>query len=331
MGEQAGNGYGYSMHARMLRAACERAGSLNDNNADVAVHIITPEKFRPVVGKINLLYTMYECTDLPKDWIEPINMADVIVVPCRQNRDLFKQYTKRPVELCWEGVDVDAFPYVERRMPLVSRFIYLWVGAPNPRKGYEHVGVAWNAWLDSGRMPKNAWLYCKSSGVDAGECIKSYDKMRFCIDTRDLPTEELSALYQQAHAFVLPSMGEGFGLTLAEAMSTGLPCIYTPWGGPRDFMDETVAYPVKWKFTHVKALKTIDASGKKIVHAESCAAFADVDDIIRKMEQIYHGYDAALERGRKAAARIRQGFTWDISARSFLDIVRRYEQKEAVA
>lgn len=331
LGEQAGNGYGYSMHARMLKAACERAGSVSTNEADVAVHIITPEKFRPVVGKINLLFTMYECTDLPPDWIEPIQMADAIVVPCRQNRDLFKRYTKRPVELCWEGVDVDAFPFVERTMPLVSRFIYLWVGAPNPRKGFEHVGVAWDTWLHSGRMPRNVWLYCKSSGVDAGEFVKSYDKMRFSVDTRNLSTEELSALYQQAHAFMLPSMGEGFGLTLAEAMSTGLPCIYTPWGGPRDFMDETCAYPVKWKFTNVKAMKVIDESGRKKVHAESCAAFADVDDIVRRMEQIYHGYDAALAKGRMAAKRIRDGFTWDISARSFLDIVRRYTAKEVAA
>jgi glycosyltransferase involved in cell wall biosynthesis len=273
--------------------------------------------------------TMYECTTLPPDWIEPINRADVIVVPCRQNRDLFRQYTKKPVELCWEGVDVEAFPFVERRMPVVSRFVYLWVGAPNPRKGFEHVGAAWDQWLHSGRMPKNAWLYCKSSGVDSGEQVKHYAQMRLSIDTRDLPVSELSSLYQQAHAFVLPSMGEGFGLTLAEAMSTGLPCIYTPWGGPRDFLDESCGYPVKWKFSKVQALKVMGPGGKRQLHSESSAAFADVNDIVRRMEQIYQGYDAALAKGRRAAKRIRDGFTWDISARSFLDIIARYERGAA--
>lgn len=320
-----GNGYGYSTHARMLKEACERAGSENDPTADVAVHIITPEKFVPVMGKVNLLYTMYECTTIPPDWVEPINRADVIVVPCRQNKDLFRNYTKKPIEVCWEGVDIDAYPYVERKMPLVRPFVYLWVGAPNPRKGFEHVGAAWDGWLRSGRMPSNVWLYCKSTGVDKGEVRQSYPKMRFTVDTRNLSVAELSKLYQEAHAFALPSMGEGFGLTLAEAMSTGLPCIYTPWGGPRDFIDETCGYPVKWHFTNVTALKAV-APGKRVEHSKSCAAFADVDDIIRRMDQIYKAYPTALAKGKRAAERIRKQFTWDISARSFLDIVRKYER-----
>jgi len=308
----------------MLRAACERAGSVNDPLSDMAVHIITPDKFMPVMGKCNVLYTMYECTTVPDSWVGPINQADVIVVPCRQNKALFENYTRKPVEVCWEGVDTDAFPYVKRTMPLVSPFVYLWVGAPNPRKGFEHVGAAWEGWLKQGRVPSNAWLYCKSSGVAKGEFVQRVDKARLIIDTRNLSVAELFGLYEKAHAFLLPSMGEGFGLTLAEAMSTGLPCVYTPWGGPRDFIDESCGYPVKWRFTNVTALKMVSATQREEFH-KSCAAFADVDDIIRRMDQIYHAYPRALEKGKKAAERIRKHFTWDISARSFLDIIRKYQ------
>lgn len=324
---QIGNGYGYSSHANNLRAACERAGSVADPTSDVAVHIITPNKFEPIMGRFNVLYTMYECTTIPDDWVRAMNAADLIVVPCRQNKDLFGNYTKLPVEVCWEGVDPDAFPFAERKMPLSNVFIYLWIGAPNPRKGFEHVGAAWDGWRKSGRMPKNVWLYCKSSGVDKGELVKSYPEMRLTIDTRNLEVHELNGLYRDAHAFMLPSMGEGFGLTLAEAMATGLPCIYTPWGGPRDFADESTGFPVKWEFTNVKVMGQFKDDGKREVYSESYAAYADVDDIIRRMEQIYHGYEKALARGRKAAARIRKAFTWDISARSFLDIIERYAPK----
>jgi glycosyltransferase involved in cell wall biosynthesis len=330
LNDQQGNGYGYSMHAKMLREACIRAGSEDTHKAGMAVHIITPDKFHPIPGKRNALFTMYECTTLPNDWIAPIQEADVIVVPCKQNRDLFRQYTKRPVEVCWEGVDTEAFPYVERKMPLVSRFVFLWVGAPNPRKGFEHVGAAWDGLRASGRLPPNAWLYCKSTGVERADVVEEKPGMRVTIDTRNLSTADLFGLYRDAHAFMLPSMGEGFGLTLAEAMSTGLPCIYTPWGGPRDFIDETCGYPVKWDFTKVVTMKT-QPDGTRKKHQQTYAAFADVDDIMRKMEQIYFGYDAALAKGRRAAERIRKGFTWDISARSFLDIVRRHEGREMAA
>ena len=328
---QIGNGYGYSTHSKMLKEACERLGSASDESAQDVVHITTPNKFKPVLGRRNYLFTMYECTTLPDDWIAPLQFADVIVVPCRQNRDLFRQYTKRPVEVCWEGVDTEAFPYVERKMPLMSKFVFLWVGAPNPRKGFEHVGAAWDGWRASGRLPKNAWLYCKSTGVERADVVEEKPGMRVTIDTRNLSIAELFGLYRDAHAFMLPSMGEGFGLTLAEAMSTGLPCIYTPWGGPRDFIDETCGYPVKWDFTSVKAMKFDERTGERSLHWKTYAAFADVNDIMRRMDQIYHGYDAALAKGRRAAERIRKGFTWDISARSFLDIVSKYQGMEMAA
>jgi glycosyltransferase involved in cell wall biosynthesis len=330
MTENVGNAYGYSTHSRMLKAACDRAGAIADKDADIAVHITIPTKFQPVMGKYNVLYTMYECTSLPDTWALPLSQADLIVVPCKQNRDLFRQYTKKPVVVCWEGVDTDAYPYVERQLRGMPRFTYLWIGAPNPRKGYQHVGAAWDEWRQSGRMPSSVWLYCKSTGVDKGETVNHLAEMRTTIDTRNLSTEELFGLYRDAQAFALPSMGEGFGLTLAEAMSTGLPCIYTPWGGPRDFIDEKCGYPVKWKFSQVHAMK-VDNRGNREIESVSYAAFAEVSDIVHRMEQIYHGYAAALEKGRRAAARIRAGFTWDISARSFLDIIKGVERGRIAA
>lgn len=317
-----GNGYGYSMHAKMLQAACERAGVKSSPMAKIAVHIITGLKFRPVMKRINVLYSMYECTTLPDSWIPHIQKADLIVVPCKQNRDLFRNYTKVPIEVCWEGVDTEAFPYVERSRPL-SKFVYLWVGAPNPRKGFTHVGAAWDAWGASGRMPRNVWLYCKSSGITGGEFVRDIQGTRTTVDTRNLSTEQLFGLYRDAHAFLLPSMGEGFGLTLAEAMSTGLPCVYTPWGGPRDFADESVAYPVKWEFSEVQAM-LVGNDGTRKVEQNSYAAYPDVVDIVRRMEQIYSAYPAALAKGKRASERIRKGFTWDISAASFIDILQRH-------
>lgn len=43
--------------------------------------------------------------------------------------------------------------------------------------------------------------------------------------------EELRQLYQNAHVFVMPSKGEGFGLVYLEAMAYGVPIIASPEGG----------------------------------------------------------------------------------------------------
>ncbi|MCC3356089.1 glycosyltransferase family 4 protein [Bacillus sp. REN16] len=57
--------------------------------------------------------------------------------------------------------------------------------------------------------------------------------------------EELLLLYRQSDIFVLPSITETFGLVYAEAMSQGLPVLYTKEQGfDNQFDDGVVGYPV---------------------------------------------------------------------------------------
>ena len=58
---------------------------------------------------------------------------------------------------------------------------------------------------------------------------------------RDLPPDELLALYREADAMVLPTRGEGFNLPAAEAMAAGVPLIVTGYGGQMDFCSAETA------------------------------------------------------------------------------------------
>lgn len=61
-----------------------------------------------------------------------------------------------------------------------------------------------------------------------------------------LTKEKLRDIYKKNHIFVLPSIRETFGLVYPEAMSQGLPVIYTKGQGfDKQFPDGTVGYPVK--------------------------------------------------------------------------------------
>jgi glycosyltransferase involved in cell wall biosynthesis len=57
-----------------------------------------------------------------------------------------------------------------------------------------------------------------------------------------VPDRELAALYQSAVAFVFPSLYEGFGIPLVEAMSAGCPVITTGWGAMREVTDGAALY-----------------------------------------------------------------------------------------
>ncbi len=342
-----GIGYGYTVHQRSLRQALEQIGvhiTSKQDEADIAVTIMPAGNFTPVDGKYNVLYTMYECVDIPNSWIEKLSKADLIVVPCNHNKRLFSRYTDKPIEVCWEGVDVESYKYKERKKE--HPFIFLWVGASNERKGYVHTIAAWKKlWDDYPEIAKNCGLIMKTTqqagtkkriiGYEAGapiyvdmpnERVFFADAGNAIVDTRDLSIEMMVKMYHYAHCFLFPTEGEGFGLTLAEAMATGLPCIYTPWSGPCDFISAKEGYPLKFRMTKVRAMTPTEEGWR--IDLESKAASADIAHLTQRMVQVYSDYDTALSKGKKAAERIRSGFTWEISARRFVEIINTHYKEQ---
>lgn len=361
-----GIGFGYSTHQKRLLEALLRSGVEISEDAEVAVHLTTADTFSPIEGKFNILYSMYECTTLPPGYIAGARKADMIVVPCKQNQRLFAQYVKCPVEVCWEGVENDKFTFYQRTFPTKRPFVFSWLGATNPRKGTEHIGGAWEIWnMVHPELRAKTMLVMKTTQTEdkevtiemkekGGKLVNTQTEMmpaerivrvagNALVDTRKLPItsskrdietidriESLQEFYHYSHCFILPTRGEGWGLTLSEAAATGLPCIYTPWSGPRDFMDRKWGYPCKWEFGPVKTLAWNQQTGEKFVSHTSWGADPDINHIVRLMEQVYFGYEAALAKGRLAHKKM-QALTWDASAKMLTDIIERHTKERMAA
>ena len=218
------------------------------------------------------------------------------------------------------------------------------------RKGAEIALNAYKRWLRIGTIPRNSQMYFKTSKLSDGS-VMHYKTVKHprtgldfaeaslvpqfvpslpgvVVDSRNLPASELLALYNSAHAFILPSTGEGWGLTLTEAFSTGAPCIWTAWSGPVDYADEKIGYPVK-KFS---MLPLWDVNKNKEItkgmKPEAYAVKPDEMKIIHKMNRIYHNYEEALERGRKASERMHTQFTWEQAAERFIEICEDFLSKQ---
>jgi len=298
-----GNAYGYSTHNRKMREhVAQIPGVVLDPDAEAVVTIQSANKFEPVPGRVNFLFTMFEATDLPWNYRERLHLADHIVVPCEQNRRMFERYTDLPVSVCTEGVDVETF--TEKRRRASKPFRILWVGAPNPRKGYEDM-IALAYFL---RNVPDVEVYLKTTILG-----KKERRGNVILDGRNISIEELVELYHSAHLFVLPSRGEGFGLTLAEAMATGAPCIATKFGGPEDYFDSYVGYPVDFELREVE-LPSYELLTKM--------AFPDFMDLTRKTVHVLTHYKEAAQKGKLAARRIRHRQTWPQAAARLVEIVR---------
>jgi len=163
-----------------------------------------------------------------------------------------------------------------------------------------------------------AWceLYLKTTGLK-NNWIEQ--RMNVILDSRNLPIQELVKLYHSAHCFVFPTRGEGFGLTRAEAMATGLPCIATNFSGLTDFFNGDVGYPIPYKVAPAKV--TSPAAGDL---GEVDVAYADVVKMVDRMIWVRKNWKSAFRKGCRASGYIHQNFTWERSAQTLVDIIKEY-------
>jgi hypothetical protein len=59
------------------------------------------------------------------------------------------------------------------------------------------------------------------------------------------------------------------------------------------------------------------------------AADPDIDSIVEQMHHVFTRYDEALERGKIAAIKMREHFTWERAADRFISIISACYPEEA--
>ncbi|WP_246018610.1 glycosyltransferase [Saccharothrix australiensis] len=83
--------------------------------------------------------------------------------------------------------------------------------------------------------------------------LMAADDPRITLVERYLSAAGLAELYATSHAYVSLHRGEGFGLTVAEAMARGLAVVATDYGGTSEFLDARVGWPIPHTMTEVGA------------------------------------------------------------------------------
>lgn len=171
-----------------------------------------------------------------------------------------------------------------------ERFLLLHVGHSAPRKNVETLYrvvtiLRQNGWavrlVRIGRPPTAA----------QAELIKELGVAPFITHLSTLPNQELPTYFAAADVFVFPSLYEGFGLPLIEAMACATPVVCSDWG-----LFHEVCYDA--------AIYANPRSPEALARA--------ITDALDNQTLVADIRERALSRARK--------FTWDRAAQQVLDV-----------
>ena len=211
-------------------------------------------------GEYKIGFTMLETDRIPEEWVRQANRMDEVWVPCQFNVESFRASgVTRPIHLMPLGVDPNYFhPTIQGwKEPEVYSFlsIFEW----GERKAPE---TLLRAFTDEFSADEDVVLFCKvinqDRSLDIEQEIRQIDLPRggghiVLALNQVLSDSQLSALYRSVDCYVSPTRGEGFGMTVLEAMACGLPVIATNWSGYTEFFNAGNGYPVDYRLVPAEA------------------------------------------------------------------------------
>jgi len=235
-----------------------------------------------------------------------LKRADIIVVGSEFTRKRLHHYfniKQKRVEIIPNGVDFSEFNTEVNNKTLetvkkkynISGEYFLYIGTVEPRKNLERLIYAYAQFAEKNANPPalviggaKGWLTekiysaCKTVEVlERGEVIF----------TGYLPREEIPVLMHGAMAFCFPSIYEGFGIPVLEAMACGTPVITA----------------------NVSSLPEVAGDAAYYVDP------FDIKDISGGLDKVYKNSGLRREMSQKGIKHSKN-FSWDIAAKKLIDL-----------
>lgn len=280
-------------------------------------------------------FCVWEGDKVPKFW-KPFlldDRTDYIFVPSTHVKqailNTFKDVKiKAKIHIIPHGVDINVFTqkeYVKQAKdnpkPLVFFANKGWSKGMNDRGGIQYTlkafteeftnkdNVELRLKINPGYNPQG-WDFAKELNKLG---IKEEGRPKIFVNMDVLPTETLVKMYQDCDVFVSSTMADGFGLPTLEAMSCGLPCIQTNYGGQTDFVNEQNGLLVDYKLVPVK---------DDFMYEHVKWATPNIQQLRAYMRLFYNNRGLAKTLGMNASLTAKK-FLWRDSAKKIKEIIKK--------
>jgi glycosyltransferase involved in cell wall biosynthesis len=284
-------------------------------------------RYRPL-----LTYIPIDGTNHPPEWAPALHkFTKVVAMSAHGQRELGEG-----TELVYHGVDTDRFYPVSKDRPLTlsngkviasktdakrafgfdpQDFLVLRVDKNSGRKDYP---ASWKALVPFMHRNSNVKVHfhCEDrkpgNGIDM-QALFSRDPethSRFHMPNpqsfdsfRGWSEEDLVALYNAADVFVSTSRGEGFGLTIGEAMACGVPVVAQNVSAIPEVVGDGGIL--------------IDPVGEITTPSGKDNWLADVPAFTAALQRLYQSRGLRRDLGQKAREHVVKSFSWDVAAQQF--------------
>ncbi len=272
---------------------------------------VRPQKTRMVAVVHDLAVHLYPEQFTYKDWLllhvfsaYAARRAEVIIAISEATATDIERYYGRTknIHVVYHGVNHDVFYSAEKaeennkelllkiNNKKIKKPYLLFVGQLQPRKNLTALIEAYERiWRKERRLSlvvagSHGWLNDKIY-----ERVKRSPAKDNIVLTGRVSDDDLRRLYWQAEVFVLPSLYEGFGLPVLEAMACGCPVVTT----------------------NVSSLPEVAGDAACLFNP------ADIKELVAKINEAMDRRDELIKRGLERASK----FTWEKTARLTLEAI----------
>lgn len=157
----------------------------------------------------------------------------------QEKNDIRELGFKQPIAVVPNGIDLPEIKKIKKDNKPLKKLLFL--GRIHPIKGIHNLLMAWQ---EIQNIHQNWTL--EIVGPDNYNYLSELNRttkklqLKRVVFSKEIHGEEKNMKYQSADLFILPSHSENFGVSVAEALSNGIPCVVSK-GAPWKILDEKKA------------------------------------------------------------------------------------------
>jgi glycosyltransferase involved in cell wall biosynthesis len=324
-------------------------GSLNEPvDSRLMLHFCMPSQVKIARGMLNVNFTMFEATRIPKQWVKYNRRHDLVILPTDSSYSAWVDsgFPAERIRLCPLGVDstlfqpgIEPWPLVDDRGRSVRDYKVRVLSVVDliPRKNL--LGLL-RVWIKTTHPTDDAVLIVKlncGSNEWLAKFMRSLEEMETRIGktrkesaavvflvNRILSDAEMPRLYAAATHYFSLSRGEGWDQPMMEAAAMGLHLIAPKHSAYTAYLDESIAALLPFRkvpavFEWSDGLHELFRGADWWEPDEEAAA-----DCLRRA--ITRG-DTGLNLG--ARARMVGQYTWEKAARRLLEILEELDSNRS--